>query len=239
MTQASSLLELQGLDLEILRSKKRLDELPEKRAILTVRAKVRDVTALHAKADMLVRKLDNDLTAHQDEISMLSAKIEVEQNKVMETKDHRAATSITREMDGLKRRRDKVEMESLALMERIDKAKGQIATIDNALAQLAAQEAMLVKQFQTVGGELQTLIAEDEARRTDLAAAIDSDLIKTYEAARESKGGVGVGRLDGETCTACRMVLPAERVRELSNGPEIAVCPQCRRLIVILPGDDE
>jgi predicted nucleic acid-binding Zn-ribbon protein len=239
MTQASSLLELQGLDLEILRSKKRLDELPEKRAILEIRAKMRDVTALRAKADMLVRKLNSDLKAHQDEITMLSEKIEAEQTKVMTTADHRAAASITREMDGLKRRRDKMEMESLVLMERIDKATGQTGTIDKALAQLTSQEAGLVKQFQTVGGELQTHIADQESKRAKIAASMDADLVKRYETARESKGGVGVGQLDGETCTACRMVLPAERVNELSSGPEIAICPQCRRLIVVRTGDIE
>jgi uncharacterized protein len=239
MTQASSLLNLQGLDLEILRSKKNLDELPEKRAILEVRAKLRDITALRAKADMLIRKLNSDLKAHQDEITMLSAKIDVEQVKVMETKDHRAVTSITREMDGLKRRRDKMEMESLGLMERIDKATGQAAHIDEALAQHAAKEAELVKQFQQVGGELQTKIAALESQRAKVAKSLDADLLKSYENARESKGGVGVGRLDGETCTACRMVLPAERVRELSGGPDIAICPQCRRIIVVHTEDAE
>ena len=68
MNQAASLLELQRLDLEILRAKKRLEELPEKRAILEVRHKLRDVSALRGKADLLVGKLRRDLKAHQDEI---------------------------------------------------------------------------------------------------------------------------------------------------------------------------
>ena len=120
MTQASSLLELQALDLELLRSHKKLEELPEKHAILAARAKQREVTALQGKADLVVAKLQSDLKAHQDEIAMLTAKIDEEQAKVMATTDHRAVTSITREMDGLKRRRDKLEMESLQLMERIE-----------------------------------------------------------------------------------------------------------------------
>lgn len=233
MTQSGSLLELQSLDLELLRSAKRLEDLPEKRAILELRAKHRDVEALRGKADMLVGKLKSDLKAHQDEIETLTSKIDQEQKTVMETTDHRAVASITREMDGLKRRRDKVEMESLQLMERIDKAVAQTAQIDQALAQLAEKEQALIAQFKTVGGALQTHIAQEEKKRAAVAKSLPADLVKRYEAARESKGGVGVGELEEDTCTACRMVLPAERVRELSGGPEIGTCPQCRRLIVV------
>ena len=240
MTQAGSLLELQALDLEVLRSNKKLEELPEKHAILAARAKLREVTTLHGKADLLVHKLGSDLKAHQDEIEMLTVKIAAEQAKVMETTDHRAVTSITREMDGLKRRRDKLEMESLQIMERVDKAKAQTSMIDEALVQLNAKEAALVAQFKEVGGELQKHIAQTEAKRAKLAKSLPDELVRRYEAARESKGGVGVGELDGDACTACRMVLPAERVRELANGPAIGTCPQCRRLIVVHPnGSDE
>jgi hypothetical protein len=239
MTQAGSLLELQTLDIELLRSAKKLDELPEKRAILEIRAKQRDVGALRGKADLLVSKLNRDLKAHQDEIAMLTEKIDAEQAKVMATTDHRAVASITREMDGLKRRRDKVEMESLQLMERIDKAKAQTVTIDEALTQLAGKEADLIAQFKSVGGALQAHVAKQEAKRSKVAKSLPAELLKRYETSRESKGGVGVGELEGDACTACRMVLPAERVRELVGGPEIGTCPQCRRLIVVHPGSDE
>jgi uncharacterized protein len=239
MTQASSLLELQALDLEILRSAKKLDELPEKRAILQIRAKQRDVQALRGKADLLVSKLNRDLKAHQDEIATLTDKIDTEQTKVMATTDHRAVASITREMDGLKRRRDKVEMESLQLMERIDKAKAQTVTIDEALTQIAVKEGDLIAQFKSVGGALQTHVAQQEAKRSKVASSLAAELLKRYETSRESKGGVGVGELEGDACTACRMVLPAERVRALVGGPEIGTCPQCRRLIVVHPGSNE
>lgn len=233
MTQAASLLELQDLDLEILRAKKRLEELPQKREILVVRAKIRDVTELHRKADMLVHKLNFDLKAHQDEISTLADKIAVEQVKVSETTDHRTAQSITREMDGLRRRQDKLEMESMQLMERIDKAQSQIGKIDEALAQLARKDAALVVAYQRVGGALQKEIATAEAKRTNAAASLDADILARYEQVRVNQGVVGVGRLEGDQCSACRMTLPAERVHQLECGPEISTCPQCRRLIVV------
>lgn len=239
MPQAASLLALQDLDIEILRAKKRLDELPEKHEILVTRSKIRDVNDLHGRADALVAKLSAELKAYQDETEMLTEKIDAEQVKVSSTTDHRVAQSITREMDGLRRRRDKIEMESLQLMERIDKAKTQTDKIDEALMQLADKDAALVVQYKSVGGQLQKDIADMQSKRTALATSMDADTLKRYESIRESRGGVGVGRLEGDACSACRMTLPTTRVLALQAGPDIAICPQCRRLIVVRTGLEE
>jgi uncharacterized protein len=233
MAESDALLHLQSVDMEILRSKKRLDELPERAAILKARAKQREVGELKHKGEILVRKLEAELKARQDEISSVGAKIETEQTKLMQTGDHRQVQAISREMDGLKRRVDKLEMESLQYMERIEKATSQVATIEGALVELAAQEAELIEHFRAAGGALQTQIAELEAERAAVASALDPEMLKRYEAVRASKGGVGVGQLANHACTACHMSLPAEKVRDLESGPDVGICPQCRRLIVV------
>jgi uncharacterized protein len=235
VTQAAELLELQRLDLDIFHAKKNLDELPEKRAILDLRHKIRDVAALRGKADLLIRKLQAELKAQQDEIETLTGKIDEEQAKVMATSDHRQVASLTREMDGLRRRKDKLEMQSLGVMERVQKATEQAATIDAALEQLTAKERAAIEEFKTVGGALQAEIVDLEAEREKVAAKLNVELLGEYEAIREAKSGLGVGRLEGEMCSACHMSLPAERVNDLRSGPDISVCPQCHRLIVVLP----
>jgi predicted nucleic acid-binding Zn-ribbon protein len=237
MNQAASLLELQRLDLEIVHGKKRLEELPEKQTILDVRHKLRDVSTLRHKAGVLVGKLNADLKAHQDEIDSLTAKIDAEQVKVMTTTDHRQVASLTREMDGLRRRRDKLEMESLGLMDRIDKATGQTATIDAAIEQLTEREAAAIAQYKSVGGALQNETAGLEAERLALAGSLGSEALSQYESVRESKGGVAVGRLEGDSCSACRISLPVERINELMSGPDVSICPHCHRLIVVRTGE--
>lgn len=230
---AQVLLDLQQHDVEILRAYKRLEELPEKVAILEARAKIKEIAALHDKAATLERKLKAELKARQDEIATLTAKLDGEQQKVMQTTDHRQIQALTREMDGLKRRVDKLEMESLQYMERVEKASSQVATVDEHLAKLREREAALIKRYQTVGGAVQQEIATKSAERDALSTAVPADMLERYEKIRESRGGIGVGTLDGSSCTACHMSLPAERVKELSEGPDVGLCPQCRRLIVV------
>ncbi|MDZ4169010.1 MAG: hypothetical protein U1E26_05090 [Coriobacteriia bacterium] len=230
---AESLLALQSVDVEILRAEKRLEELPEKRAILEARARLKEMVALREKAALLDRKLQSELKSRQDEIASITAKMDTEQNKIMVTTDHRQIQALTREMDGLRRRVDKLEMESIQYMERIDKAASQIATVDAHLEKLTQSESGLVTRYKQVGGALQDEIAQFKSQRVRLEAVVGADLLARYEKARDVHGGIGAGRLDGASCTACHMSLPAERVRDLLEGPQVGVCPQCRRLIVV------
>lgn len=240
MERTQALLELQELDLEAMREQKRLDEMPEKLAILETRKKSREVTALRGKAEQLVSQLAQAVSKHEDECAMLDAKIAEEQAKLMggEVTNPKEVVHITREMDALKRRKDKLEMEEIALMERVEKANGQVAKVDAALAQLATKEGALTEQYKSKGADMLAEIETLKARRTELTAALGADLLKTYESLRESKG-VAAGRLDGAMCTACRMELPGEAVASLLAGPEISTCPRCHRLIVVLPGAGE
>lgn len=236
MSEAADLLELQSVDVEIVRATKRLDELPEKRAILELRAKQREIHALGAKGGMLVRKLEGEVKSRQDEAEMLKTKLTEEQAKVMATTDHRAVQSITREMDGLRRRCDKIEMEELQYMERADKARGQVAAIEDHQAKLAEKENQLIERFKTVGGGVQSEITSLETKRKKLVKRLPTELVARYESVRATKAGVGVGKLEESRCSACRMDLPAERLHDLQTGPDISICPQCRRLIVVRDG---
>lgn len=234
MSDATSLETLQQLDLDIMRARKRLDELPEKRAILETRQKMKEVAALAERAGLLVHKLELDLKVKQDEIASLTERIDSEQSKVMETSDHRQAQSISREMDGFRRRRDKVEMESLQEMERIDSAKGKVSQVEDAAAKFADREKALIARYKEVGGVLQGEIAALEKRRAETAATVSETLLKRYEAIAADKGGIGLGKLEGDTCTACRVTLPAARVDALKHSDELGVCPNCRRLIIVV-----
>jgi predicted nucleic acid-binding Zn-ribbon protein len=118
-------------------------------------------------------------------------------------------------------------------MDRIEKATAQSVTIDSALEQLTEREGTAIAQYKSVGGALQNETAALEAKRLSVAEFLDADTLAEYESVRESKGGVAVGRLEGDTCSACRMSLPAERIRELTSGPDVAICPHCHRLIVV------
>ncbi len=235
MSEGSILLQLQDADLEIRRSQRQLEELPVKKRILEVRRKAKEIEALKGKAEGLVRRLEREVSKNEDETAQVAEKLEAEQAKVMSGRitNPKEVQAITREMDALRRRKDKLEMEDLDLMERVEKARLQVGKVEVAIQQIASQEASLTDEYRAAGGELQSAIEALTAGRTELAESLSADLLGRYEALRETKAGMGAATLVGTACTACRVELPSQRLEELKERGGIVVCPACHRLLVI------
>ncbi len=241
MDEARTLLALQDLDLVVRRAEKQLDELPEKRAILEVRHKAADVRALHEKASELVHRHERAFAATNDEVATIDEKIAEVQAKLDSSQgvNPKEIHNLAREMDALKRRKDKLENDTLQTMERAETAKIQVAKVEDALEQLAARESELVARFREKGGAVQNTLEHHRTEREALAGKIDPALLERYEAIRAAKGGIGAARLNGSTCSVCRVELPSERVRDLREGADVGLCPGCRRLLVVRGFDDE
>lgn len=235
MGQADTLVKLQDADLAEVRARKRLDALPEKNAILETRKKRREVEDLRSRAEEYLAGLEREISRREDETTGLDEKLEHEQAKVMsgEVSNPKELQNLTREMDALKRRKDKIEMESLQLMEKVEKARQQLAKIAEALASLDEREAKLAEEFKDKGGELQTEIDHLHREREALSAQLQPDLRAAYEDLRSSKGGLGAGVLTSDACSACRVQLPAQKVSALKGGPDVGRCPNCGRLLVV------
>ncbi len=78
---------------------------------------------------------------------------------------------------------------------------------------------------------------EHSARRGELAAGIDGELLDLYERQRGS-AGIGAGRLLGRRCGACRIELDRGELARISAAPEDEVlrCPECRAILLRLDG---
>lgn len=240
MDQAALLLKIQETDLAILRGRKRLDEMPEKTAILEMRKRIRDLENLLARTQDAYQTIDRAVTLHEDEAASIGAKLEVEQTKLMSgaVTNPKEVQAISRELDSLTRHKDKVEVTAMAEMEKREQAAAQRDKVGAAVAQAKAKEADLVEQYKTNGGRIQVEIQRLEAQRTAIASKMDADLLARYEALRESKHGIGVGMLEGDICSICRVDLPADKVEALRAGPAIGMCSACHRLLVVEPGSD-
>jgi len=234
MDQVHALLRLSDKDLEVVRVRKQLEELPEKTSILQLRKRVKEIEVLRAKAQAYVDEAARVVHRHEDEIAELECKIEAEQTRITEGKgmSPKEIHDMSRELDALIRRKDKIEMTTMAVMQKLEDGKAQTAQIDDALSKAAAKEQTLIATYQQKGTELQKDIARMDAERAALAAVLKPELLVNYEHACAAKHGIGVGILKGNMCSVCRVELPAGAVSALVTGPEIGKCPNCHRLII-------
>jgi predicted nucleic acid-binding Zn-ribbon protein len=238
MTDGDILIALGEHDLAITRAEKALDELPEKKAILQVRHRIRELEGVREKAAAYQHKAVALVARSSDEIVSVEEKIDAEQAKVLSgaVTNPKELQNLTREIDSLARKKDTLERETLGLMEKAESGEAQVAKVDAALAEGRAKEAGLIERFRLRGGQVQADLERLKAERALLADRLPADLLERYERLRAAKHGIGVGVLTDGMCSACRTSLPADSAQRIEAGPEIAVCSNCRRLLVVRPG---
>jgi predicted nucleic acid-binding Zn-ribbon protein len=235
MDPARTLTELQERDLVLVRLTKQLEDMPEKRSILQVRAKIAEIHALKQRTDAVIRSLDAGVKRFEDELQVVADKIDVEQAKLLsgQVKNPKELQAISMELDALKRRMEQLEAEMLDAMQKRETAGEQAAKVDAAVQLGDAKEAHLTEVFKERGSDLLAHIEAETAARTALLTSLPGDLRARYEAARQAKHGIAVGVLSDGMCSACRVGLPAGEIDTLENGPDISTCPCCGRILVV------
>ena len=74
-------------------------------------------------------------------------------------------------------------------------------------------------------------------RREALRERIDADLLARYDASCKKHGSIGVAELAGGSCSVCRVELRPTQIDQLRQGPDIATCPMCGRMLVVRGGE--
>lgn len=229
---------LQEVDRKVTSAEKEFKELPHRQAILEVRKKKEEVLAKKVQVQDMLDEAEfrlNDLVSEDDSLSVKQAEIEKTLQEVQG--DYRAVNAHTRELDGVRKRRDKVALELSRVEEQLNKINPVLKQVMEGLTGLEAKEADLIKSFQETGTALQKVIAEGSAARGVLAQGVSSDLLASYEQTRKHCGGVALSHLRGNSCSVCRNTFEQGKLLTLRAQAPIATCPSCGRLLIVHEGD--
>ena len=202
----TNLLRMQQIDLDLMKAKKKLEELPQRATILAARQKKR---AIEQKRDQVA-----ELRAQAD---AKASKLEAEDAEIAE-----------------KQRRNTLEEELTKLGEELAKIEGVQGQVSRALAELEKQEAAAIASFQREGGALQAEIARMSADREGMSAELSPELRDTYHRTAARTGGVAVGLLTEGRCGVCRTVIDGGRLIDLKAEAPLGTCPHCKRLLVVM-----
>lgn len=230
----SILRKLQEADRKVLSAKKEFQNLPHREAILEVRTKKDDILKKKVQVQDMLDNEESKLTALVQEDEQLATKQEEITAELAEVQgDYRAVTSKTRELDGVRKRREKVALELSRVEEQVNKINPVMKQIMTALTTMEEKEKQLVESFQKTRGSLRAVIAEGEKVRTELASMVDPALLKVYEQTLERCGGVALADLVNDSCGACRSSFDSSRMSKIRSEAPIATCPSCHRLLIV------
>lgn len=234
--EIDALLRLQQLDLDILQQNKRLNELPQRKVIVTARKKREAIASKYDQVRTLEKDAKRKLLRIDDEDASLQKKEHGVQAAINAAQgDYRNVEARTKELAGIEKRRFALKEERASVSAEAEKIGALKAQIELGLEELEAEEKKATEEFCEIGGVLKNEIASLTKERGEVAETIDQPLMKLYDKTVARSAGVAVGVLQGARCGVCRAPIDGGRLIDLKAQAPIGVCPACKRLLVIPP----
>ena len=230
----SGLIRLQQTDLDGLKQKKALDELPQRKVILNARSKRAAIEEKLARVAELRHDAEGRLVRIEVEDDSLAEKADGVQAAIAAAQgDYRNVEARTKELDGIAKRRETLAGDKDRVKADLAKIGDVEAQIALTLAEIAKAEDVAVESFTKEGGALKEQIARLEEARGEIVASMSPEVVKLYEKTAARAGGVAVGVLTENRCGVCRMPIDGGRLIDLKAQAPLGVCPSCKRLLLI------
>ena len=230
--QQQKLLLLSEIDLHISRQKSKLRELETSTQVDTLR---RDLLAAaeallqeHSKRE----QLSQDLIRVETDADLVEKRIKQDQQKAKEVSSDRELKAVESELLSLRARKSELEDTELELMESIQNSEDEIKKLTQSRTTLNTQMEEELSKLHEQSLELSSSVSDLVAKRDQLKAQIDGNLLLAYE--RKSQRGIAVGQTLGRDCSACRLAINGTQVEAIMALPqdELPTCPNCDAFIV-------
>lgn len=183
------------------------------------------------QARQRVKELESRRKDLELEVQAKKQLIEKYANQQLQTRKNEEYRALAHEIDGCKEAIVKIEDQEIELMEKGEAAQKEVVActktaaeakklVDDQIAQLTAREENLKKE-----------LAELEANREELAAAVDEAGRARYERLLKNKGENVVVGVQHGVCGGCHMRLPAQILVSCQAQQELVSCTNCGRIL--------
>lgn len=237
VAQQRSLLSLADLDAELSRLAHRATHLPEQQRYQELETQQRVADDRLAVVAITLEDFDAQITKLESEVDTVRQREDRDRGLLDSgaVSDPKQLQELQHELGTLERRQSSLEDSLLEVMEQREQVAAEQAreraaldaVNDDLFAARQARDAVLAEVEQTR--------TDAAARRAEVAAGIDGELLKLYERQRTTSG-VGAARLLGGRCGACRIELDRGELARISAAPEDEVlrCGECGAILLRL-----
>jgi predicted nucleic acid-binding Zn-ribbon protein len=229
--ELEQLLVLQDRDQKIKQLQTELKTLPQQRQALD--AQLADTAAaldalkqkgMHLEVER--KKLELDAATRSGTIARLKT-------QQYETRKNDEFQAISHEIERYEKDIRQIEDQELELMDQAEKLKEVIAAEDKKAAAGRGSVARQIADLDEKGKALEGRLQEITAERSQLASAIDEEVISRYERLFASKGDAAIVPIEHEICSGCHMKVTTQTAVRAKAGKEIVSCEQCGRILYV------
>lgn len=234
VAQQHSLLELSEVDAELARIAHRVGHLPEQQDRERIQAEHAAAADRLAALELALEDLDAQAGRFESEIDAVRQR-EDRDRALLDSGQAIAkqVADLQHELETLQKRQASLEDSLLELLEQREQLQTQATAEATVLEGLSADLAKVQETLDTSLAEIETTRGQRAARRDDLAAGIDDELVALYERQRAS-GGIGAAPLRGGQCGACRIEIDRGQLARISAAApeEVQRCPECSAILL-------
>lgn len=230
VSRASGLYRLQSIDLEMDRLRERFAQ------ILAI---LEDNSIVQLRQDELQAK-GTQLRSATTDAKDAEYTVQAQQDKIQSTEQALYGGSVQnpKELQDLQAESESLnrhlvtledrQLEAMLIQEELESEYDALsADLEQLLTRQAEEHEALTKERDQIEIKLGTL----EAEREVAAGSVPVDDLEHYEKLRGKHSGLAVASLQEGTCSACGIAVAASMQQVIRSGNELAVCPQCNRVL--------
>ena len=228
MTIARQLYQLQEFDLEIESDEQAMNQmvsqLGENQAVVSAR---QNLASEQKQLDELVHRQ----RSVEWEIDDLVNKLKVVEAQLYGGKvnNPKELSSLQREVDLLKARRDQIENGALEIMDQVELVEARVAEAGSELKKLETEWGNQQQQLAAEVEALKSKIAEISQKRQAAAIEIDAQVLEVYDKLRKQKSQA-VAKVEQGICRGCRISLPFSDLQQVRSR-NLVQCSSCGRIL--------
>ena len=229
--QLKLLVELQGLDTQILKIRRDLESIPQE-------LKKMDYAFEDKKSDL--KKLEEALIALQMkrkekemDLESKEGSIKKFQSQLNQIKTNKEYAALNGEIGRTRADNSLIEEDILKIFDQMDVENRKIAKEKEFLK---TEEVKLSEQKKKFDEEVSRIKAAAEglcAQRAVLVVKIDKAALAKYDRIVKSKDGLAVVPVAGDSCQGCFRILPSQMIHEIRTKKELICCGSCARILYI------
>jgi predicted nucleic acid-binding Zn-ribbon protein len=235
LPEIDNLLHLQEADKEIRRLQDEIAELPKR--VAAIEHKLANTKLQLEKAQAAVKADEAARRQYEAAITAVRGKISKYRDQSLDVKTNDQYKALLHEIQFAEKEIAATEDKILELMVNADARDRQVKA---AQADLKAEAAEIEKEKvearqRTAEDEKQ--LAEWRAKRDQMRAGVNEDLLRHYERVSKFRGS-GISEVRDHKCMACQVMLRPQIYNDVRTGQQTVICDSCQRILYFNPANE-
>jgi hypothetical protein len=220
---------LQGLDRDLKAKRERIEALLAEAEGLE--ARLNDERAAAARLGAERSNLDAQRADLEERLEIQGGKIRDSRMRMNRVRTEAEILALQRQVEIGREANQQLEEQLLSVMESLEAVDAQLAIARGNVQQLEAKAESDAAERRREAEGLRRELADERARRDQVAQAIDPRLRSKYEQLFEHRGGTAVVEVRHGTCLGCHMNVPPQLFNEVQRYRDVRQCPNCHRIL--------